>query len=1173
MTINASASVLTGAARARYSLIPGQDARVVIAEVMADARPVVWVAADDVRLQTLSALVAFFAPDVPVVEFPAWDCLPYDRASPSHEVTAHRLKALSAMLTLDPQKPALVLVAAPAVSQRVVPRDILVRQHIRIAAGAVVDLAVLQSFFSYNGYNRTDTVREGGEYSIRGGIIDVFPSGAPRPYRIDLFGDTAESIKEFDELTQRSGAPVPEIMLLPAAEYPLDADAIARFRAGYRDCFGVPGADDMLYTSVSEGRHYSGVEHFLPLFYDRLDTLFDYMPGARIYLDPLMDQVMTERFDHIADYYEQRVAFAQSEKDHKGNRARANVYQPLAPDRLYLSRSEWDERIGQGDVVAIHAFRDPSLDKDPPYGAMRSRDFADIRSNPKQDVFKAALDTIKDLKAQKNNRPVCIACYSAGSMDRMRTLMSDAGLDHIKVCETGADIKGISPYHVGMMILPLEHGFIADDLAVMTEQDILGDRLIRRAPKKRKADQFIQDLSALNTGDLVVHIDHGVGRFEGLETITAAGTSHDCLKLTYAGGDRLYIPAQNMELLSRFGGEGGESQLDKLGGLGWQARKARVKKDLMIMAGDLLAVAAARLLRSAEVYELPPHDASAFAAKFPYQETEDQAQSITDILSDLASGRPADRLVCGDVGFGKTEVAMRAAHTVAASGAQVAVIVPTTLLARQHYHNFVKRFDGSGIRIGQLSRMVSAAERKATRAGIVDGSVHIVIGTHALLAKDVHFAHLGLVIVDEEQHFGVKQKEQLKVLKNDVHVLTLTATPIPRTLQLSLTGVRDMSIIATPPVDRLAIRTSVMPYDPVMIRDAILRERHRGGQTFYVCPRIKDLDDVESKLRDLVPDVRVVVAHGQLSPGELEDRMSAFYDGQYDILLATNIIESGIDIQTANTMIVHRADMFGLSQLYQIRGRIGRSKTRAYAYLTYDPKMKLGADAQKRLEVIEHLDTLGAGFQLASHDMDIRGAGNLLGDSQSGHIHEVGVELYQHMLEEAVAAARVQAGTGGADQIEETWSPVINIGISTLIPESYIEDLNLRLNIYRRLSDLESRADIDSFAAELVDRFGSMPDEVQNLLDTVELKILCKAAHIDRLDAGPKGAVIGFYRDQPLYPERLLGYIQEKRGTIKLRPDHKLAAVREWTDLGHRMKGVRSLLKEIAEIANPSVAS
>jgi transcription-repair coupling factor (superfamily II helicase) len=555
-----------------------------------------------------------------------------------------------------------------------------------------------------------------------------------------------------------------------------------------------------------------------------------------------------------------------------------------------------------------------------------------------------------------------------------------------------------------------------------------------------------------------------------------------------------------------------------------------------------------------------------FCARFPFPETEDQLRAIEDTLADLAAGKPMDRLVCGDVGFGKTEVALRAAFLAVMAGKQVAVVVPTTLLARQHYRTFRERFAGLPVRIAQLSRLVGAKEAAQAKEELAKGRVEIVVGTHAILSKSIVFRDLGLLIVDEEQHFGVKQKERLKALREDVHVLTLTATPIPRTLQLAMSGVKEMSLIATPPVDRLAVRTFVLPYDPVIVREAILREHYRGGQTFYVCPRVADLAELQERLAKLVPEVKVAVAHGQLAATQLEAVMTDFYDRKYDILLSTNIVESGLDIPTANTMVIHRADMFGLAQLYQLRGRIGRAKLRGYAYFTLPPGRILSAAAEKRLHVMQTLDSLGAGFQLASHDLDIRGAGNLLGEEQSGHIREVGIELYQQMLEEAVVAARA-GGAAAEEAAAQGFTPQINIGMPVLIPDSYVADLNLRLGLYRRLSILVDRAEIDAFAAELVDRFGPLPPEVDNLLQIMAIKRLCREAGVERLDAGPKGATVAFHKNAFGNPAGLIAFIQQQAGEVKLRPDHTLVYRRAWGSESARVKGVRQMLDALVKLA------
>jgi len=1149
----------------------GQDARVLIERAraaMAEDRVVVHVAIDDTRLAILQDLIAFFGPDVEVVQFPAWDCLPYDRVSPNNDIIARRVAALSCLnrwSQTSERAARIVLTTINAVTQRVTPRDVFSRARLILTQGGRVDAAAMFEFLTHNGYVRTDTVREAGEYAQRGGIIDLFPTGSEQPVRIDLFGDDVETMRLFDPVTQRTNENIKHLELGAVREFTLDSDSIARFRTAYREKFGVARDDDPLYAAVSAGRHYNGMDHWMPLFFERMETLFDYVPQHVLSFDAQGVQAAQERFAQINDFYEARKTLEEAGRAKRNKRDGGDVslsgtiYHPLSPEFLYLGTDEWADICAEANIFS--PFAAPS--EDYKNEASKGRDFADIRALPDGDVFGALKAHIFDLWRDGVPR-VVIAAYSEGSRERLATMMSVGGIDDAKDCAGWDDVKKIKPPHVGMILLPLEHGFVAPDLAVITEQDILGDRLARRAPKKRKADHFLTEVSSLAPGDLVVHIDHGIGRFDGLETIEAAGTVHDCLKIIYDGGDRLFVPVENIEVLSRFGSDEGTTQLDKLGGAGWQARKARVKKDLMRMAEGLLKIAAARQLQKAEKLHVDGNVYHEFVSRFPYHETDDQLKSIDDVLNDLNREFPMDRLICGDVGFGKTEVALRGAFVAAMGGAQVAIVVPTTLLARQHYQNFSKRFAGLGLRVEQLSRFVSAKDAQKIRDGLADGTVNIVIGTHALFAKSVKFKHLGLLIVDEEQRFGVKQKEHLKTLKSNVHVLTLTATPIPRTLQMSLTGVRDLSLMATPPVDRLAIRTFVLPVDPLVIREAILREHYRGGQTFYICPRISDMADLEKMLKDLVPEVKVITAHGQMPASELEDRMEAFYDGQYNVLLATQIIESGIDIPTANTMIVHRADMFGLAQLYQIRGRIGRSKMRAYAYLTYQPDIKLNDTAIKRLEVIETLDTLGSGFQLASHDMDIRGAGNLLGEEQSGHIREVGVELYQQMLEEAVAEARAGDGL----DIEQKWSPQINIGTSVLIPEIYVEDLNVRMSLYRRLSELEDRHSIEGFAAEMIDRFGPLPEEVKNLLDIMAIKQLCRKAGVDKVEAGPRGAVISFHNNVPPNIPALMGWIQNVGGgAIKLRPDQKLVAVRGWDSPVHRVQGVQKLMTDLAGLA------
>ena len=1135
----------------------GQDARA-LAALAGNGRPLIHVARDEERMTRMRDMLAFFAPQLAPVLFPAWDCLPYDRVSPHGDVMSRRIETLARLAEGADGAAPLVLTTVNAFLQRVPPRTLFRKARFSGRIGERVDLDALTGFLARNGYARADTVMEPGEYAVRGGIIDIFPPGTAEPFRLDLFGDEVEGIRCFDPLTQRTTGKREAFDLKPVSEVLLDAEAIQRFRAGYRALFGAVAGDDPLYESISAGRRHAGMEHWLPLFHETLETLADYVPGAGIMLDAAAEEARDARLDTIADHYSARRTMMD------GGDA-GGPYRPLPPERLYLEAAEWDALLLDRPTVALSPFAAPEAGgtKAVDMGARRGTDFAEARAHANVNVYSAVVERVA--AERQAGRRVLIAGYSAGSRDRLGHLLAEHGLDPLLPAENWPETAGLPAAAVGLVVLELDQGFVSPDLTIITEQDILGERLSRRPKSRRRAEQFLTEASQLAEGDLVVHIDHGIGRYEGLEAIDAGGAPHDCLRVVYAGGDKLYVPVENIDVLSRYGSEDAGVQLDKLGGASWQARKAKLKQRIREIADQLIAIAAQRMVRPGEVVQPPEGLYDEFCARFPYPETEDQMKAIEDVLGDLASGKPMDRLVCGDVGFGKTEVALRAAFLVAMAGLQVAVVVPTTLLARQHYRTFAERFAGLPLKMAQLSRMVTGKEAGRVKAGLADGTVDIVVGTHALLAKSIGFRRLGLLIVDEEQHFGVAHKERLKQMRADVHVLTLTATPIPRTLQMALSGVRELSLIATPPVDRLAVRTFVTPYDPLTIREAIVRERFRGGQTFYVCPRVKDLGEVAEEVRKLVPDAKIAVAHGQLSASDLEAVMGGFYDRLYDVLISTNIVESGLDIPTANTLIVHRADMFGLAQLYQLRGRIGRGKVRAYAYLTLPPKRALTRAAEKRLQVMQALDTLGAGFSLASYDLDIRGAGNLLGDEQSGHIREVGVELYQQMLEDAVAEAR--SGEAAQAAADGGWTPQIGLGTPVLIPESYVAELSVRLGLYRRIAGLEDRAEIDGFAAELIDRFGPLPREVENLLQIVAIKRLCRAAGVEKIDAGPKGAVVAFRSNRFANPAGLVDFITRQMGTAKLRPDERLVFQRAWEDPKARLAGVAKLLETLAAIA------
>ena len=1122
----------------------GVDLLGLIQALEAKAVPALYVARDDKVAAAALKLAQFYSPALEVIRLPGWDVLPYDRVSPSPAVAAARCAALARLAQrADTSEPCLVITTATSLVQRVPPMETMRASSLSVQTGGRISQDALTSYLSMNGYVRTSTVSEKGEYSIRGGKVDIYPPTGDEPVRLDLFGDEIETIKAFDPETQLSTRTLKRVALAPVSEILFNEETLALFRERYLAELGAPAGDPMYEAARAEIRR-GGVEAWLPLFHSRLDTVFDYVgPDALIGMGALSAEAASERLSQAGDYYEARLEAA-------GESRAAKV---LSPEHLYLSDRELEAAVMSRGVARFSgSVGDGGLD----LGGVTGRDFAPERALPDVNIFEAAADHAKS--RLETGKRVIFAAWTDGSATRLEGVLEDHGLANV---ERVYSLEASQAKDIVIAELPLETGFETADMVVIAEPDILGDRLA--APrKKRKAANFIAEAASLNPGDLVVHIDHGVGQYVGLRTLELAGAAHDCLQLEYAKGDKVFLPVENIDLISRYGSEDAESAIDHLGGVGWQTRKAKAKKKILEMAAELMAIAAAREMKRADKLVTGDGLYEEFAARFPYEETDDQLNAIEDVLGDLSSGRPMDRLICGDVGFGKTEVALRAAFVTAMQGMQVAVIAPTTLLARQHYQTFTERFSGWPLSVKPLSRFVSAKEASETKSGMRTGTVDVVVGTHALLAKTVEFKRLGLLIVDEEQRFGVKHKERLKELKADVHVLTLSATPIPRTLQMALTGIRDLSIIATPPVDRLAVRTYVTEFDTVTIREALLREKYRGGQTYYVAPRISDLDYLETFLKENVPEVSFCVAHGQMPAGELEDLMTAFYEGEYDVLLSTTIVESGLDIPRANTLVIHKADRFGLAQLYQLRGRVGRSKLRAYAYLTTPADRMISPAAERRLRVLQSLDSLGAGFQLASHDLDMRGGGNLLGDQQSGHVREVGVELYQQMLEDAVNA--LQSGANEAEEVADDWSPQINLGVSVLIPEGYVEDLGVRLGLYRRLSELTSEQEREAFAAELIDRFGPLPEETKQLLNVTEVKVACKTLGIAKLDAGPRGIVMTFRDDTLIDPMKLMALVRSRPSHMKLRPDSKLVVMGVPADPKARVKALKGLLGELA---------
>jgi len=1125
----------------------------------ASGRPVLFIMPSDRELRRFVETAAFFLPEFEVLAFPAWDCLPYDRAAPHKSLMAERVATLAKLASAAPKGRTVIATTASAFLQKLPPRSALSGATLSLRKGQDFPIESLARRLQDFGFRRAGKVMEPGEFAVRGSILDVFDSSlGEQALRIDFFGDEIESLRWFDPLSQRSSEDAGEITLCPVSEIQLNETTAARFRERYRQLFGVAGKEDTLYASVSGLQYQPGMEHWLPLFYDRAETLLDYVPEAVIALGHEVWHTLQERQELIRDYYSAR-------KDAMSLKQKQAIYNPVPPEEMFLLDVALEVKLERKTLYQLSPFAGAEDGL-----AIKATGVRKLYSLAKQQqVTPFALLAEEAREATKAGRSVVITAATDGSLARLTQLLAEQSATPQDVADWSAVEARPGLYQA---VLPLEQGFATAKITVYTEQDILGHRVIQTKKRKRGAEAFLQEAASFEPGELLVHKEHGIGRFDGLVTMEAGGKRHDCLKLVYKDDDKLFLPVENMDLIARFGEETAGTELDKLGAGGWQQRKARMKERIRMAAEELMKIAAARALRPGHKLHAAPGTYEEFCARFPYDETEDQQRSIDEVEADLAEGKPMDRLVCGDVGFGKTEVAIRAAFIAAADPVkpvQVALICPTTLLARQHYRNFQRRFEETGLNVRMLSRLTSAKDAKTTREGMKDGTVDIVIGTHALLSKQVEFARLGLLIIDEEQHFGVKQKEALKQLKSNIHVLTLSATPIPRTLQLALAGVRELSLITTPPVDRLAVRSFVLPYDAVVIKEAIQREIHRGGQVFYVTPRVADIAELTFKIRELVPAARLAVAHGQLPATELDQIMNDFYDGKFDVLLSTAIVESGIDVPTANTLIVNRADMFGLAQLYQLRGRVGRGKVRAYAYFTLQHHAKLTDQANRRLEVMQSLDTLGAGFTLASHDMDIRGFGNLVGEEQSGHIKEVGVELYQQMLSEAVAAARAAKLPDAAPQDEDAdWSPQINLGVSVIIPEDYIEDLTLRLSLYRRLSGLQSEEDIDSFAAEMADRFGPLPADVHTLLEVMRIKQLSRSACIERIDTGPKGAVITFHRNQFPKPEALIGYIAKHSNRMKIRADQKLVLSTSWNSEKDKMRGVQEFLKQIAALAS-----
>ena len=1137
------------------SVPDGYDA-VLLDRFSRKSKEILYVVSDGVSLERTADMLRYLNPKLDVLKFPAWDTVPYDRVSPNVNIVAQRVETLTEIVTNpNPKKPRVIIASIGSLIQKLPPQKIFLNSVRLVKVGGKLSFNDFIHYAALNGYNRVEQVIEPGEYAVRGDIIDIFPVGTNEPLRIDLFDDEVERIRTFDAMTQRTTGELTHYSFQVMGEVALDENTIRSFRSKYREAFGAAFKDDEIYADISEGIKHLGMENWLPFFYeDPLPDLFSYLPSADIVIGRSFDEALKAKCDGIADYYQARL-----EALNIKSAAEQDVYRPVKPELLYLNEKQVYEILAKRQAVKFTNLSIESTEEIIDAEVVPGRSFAHAKNVNLGQVYTDLAAYLRE--NQKLKRVIC--CYSEGSRDRVFSLMSEHEIKDLSFADNWDEAQEKDLSKTVMVVLNLSQGFRGDGLCFISEQDILGERQHRKTVRKASSKDFIADVGSLNVGELVVHIEHGIGKFLGLENITAGGAPHDCLKILYANDAKLFVPVENIDVLSRYGIEDDNIQLDTLGGIAWQAKKAKVKQKIRDIAEKLIQIAAQRHLKKADAFIPPQGLYDEFCSHFPYNETDDQLNAIADVMQDLGQSVPMDRLVCGDVGFGKTEVALRAAFAVASSGAQVALIVPTTLLARQHYMNFKQRMEGFPVRVRMLSRLVTPKEAEQTKKGLEDGSVEIVIGTHALLSKDIKFCNLGLLIIDEEQHFGVAHKEKLKAIKSDVHVLTLTATPIPRTLQLSLTGVKQLSIIATPPVDRLAARTFVMPFDKVMIKEAIYREKFRHGQTFFVCPRVSDIFGVEKELRELVPDVKILVAHGQMPVKQLENVMNDFADGKADLLLSTTIIESGIDMPSVNTMIVYRSDMFGLAQLYQLKGRVGRGKLRGYCYFTIPRQKALKPIAERRLNILQALDTLGAGFSLASHDMDIRGSGNILGEEQSGHIKEVGIALYQHMLEEEIMRLKTGELADERQKQISDWAPQITTGIPIMIPETYVRDLGVRLGLYKRIGDIADKAGLDDIREELIDRFGKLPEEVDNLLKTVEIKQLCRSANIEKIDAGAKGVLITLRNNTFARPDKLIDFISRQFGAVKIRPDQKIFIEKNLESYAVRVETIKNFVTKL----------
>ncbi|OEC57843.1 transcription-repair coupling factor [Pseudomonas sp. ENNP23] len=1096
----------TASGKQQWGNLNGAALGLAIAEAASAARRfTLLLTADSQSAERLEQELGFFAPDLPVLHFPDWETLPYDLFSPHQDIISQRVASLYRLPELNH---GVLVVPITTALHRLPPRRFLLGSSLVLDVGQKLDVEQMRLRLEGAGYRCVETVYEHGEFAVRGALIDLFPMGSDLPYRIDLFDDEIETLRTFDPETQRSVDKVESIRLLPAREFPLDKKAVTDFRGRFRERFDVDFRRCPIYQDLATGITPAGIEYYLPLFFEETETLFDYLPGnTQVFSLPGIEQAAEQFWSDVRSRYEER---------------RVDPERPLVPPaELFLPVEDCFARLKASPrVVADRGDLEPGV----------GRERFPTRALPDLAIEGKASEPLAALRRFLEEFPgrVLFSAESAGRREVLLELLARLKLRPQEVTDWPEFVA--SSDRLAITIAPLDEGLLLDEpaLALVAESPLFGQRVMQRRRRERRSDggdNVIKNLAELREGAPVVHIDHGVGRYLGLITLEIEGQAAEFLALQYAEEAKLYVPVASLHLIARYTGtDDALAPLHRLGSETWQKAKRKAAEQVRDVAAELLDIYARRAARKGYAFKDPLADYATFSAGFPFEETPDQQAAIEAVVADMLAPKPMDRLVCGDVGFGKTEVAMRAAFVAVHSGKQVAVLVPTTLLAQQHYNSFRDRFADWPVRVEVMSRFKTAKEVEGAANELAEGKVDIVIGTHRLLQGDIRFKQLGLVIIDEEHRFGVRQKEQLKALRSEVDILTLTATPIPRTLNMAVAGMRDLSIIATPPARRLSVRTFVMEQQNTVIKEALLRELLRGGQVYYLHNEVKTIEKCAADLAELVPEARIGIGHGQMHERELEQVMSDFYHKRFNVLVASTIIETGIDVPSANTIIIERADKFGLAQLHQLRGRVGRSHHQAYAYLLTPPRKQMTEDAQKRLEAIANAQDLGAGFVLATHDLEIRGAGELLGEGQSGQIQAVGFTLYMEMLERAVKS--IQKGEQPNLEQPLGGGPEINLRVPALIPEDYLPDVHARLILYKRIASAADEDGLKELQVEMIDRFGLLPEPTKNLVRLTLLKLQAEKLGIKKVDAGPQGGRIEFAADTCVDPLVLIKLIQ-----------------------------------------------